>query len=78
MSVTKDVALHADVSTAVHLLLRRAKKTQRELSEHLGVSQVTISSRMTGKTPWRLEEVIAISEWLRVPLNVILDGPDPK
>lgn len=56
------------VSNEVRGHLARNRKTQRDLSELLGISQPQISARMNGDIAWDVTELAAIAQWLGVPV----------
>lgn len=56
------------VAAEVRAELGRQHKTQRELAEALGVSQVFVSRRLRGEVAFSLEELERIAEALDVPI----------
>lgn len=45
-----------------------------EISEVLGLSQATLSKRMTGHVPFTLRELVLLARHLRLPLYRLLAG----
>lgn len=60
------------VSTEVRAHLARNRKTQRDLSEVLGISQPQISARMNGDIAWDVNELAAIADWFGVPVTALI------
>jgi len=55
--------------------MARAGVRQAQLAAALNLPQAAISRRLTNRTPWRVKEVQAVAEFLRVPLSALLaDG----
>ena len=52
--------------------MARRKVSQTTLAEHLGVSQTSISARLSGRTAFDINEIHAIAVFLGVPLSVLL------
>jgi transcriptional regulator with XRE-family HTH domain len=46
--------------------------TQRDLAGLLGMSQPTVSARMTGRKDFTVSEVRRIAAWLGVPLSRLI------
>lgn len=44
--------------------LREQKKTQKELAEYLGISEVSMSQRMNGAVEWTLKDFLKTMEFL--------------
>lgn len=62
-----------DATTAnIRAELARANKTQSDLAAKLGISQAQVSKRLQGRIPWRLDELVATSDLLGVPLSTLL------
>lgn len=57
------------VATSVRAELRAAGLTQERIGEALGIAQVGISRRVRGKTPWRADELLLLSERFDIPLS---------
>lgn len=49
--------------------MARQQRLQHELGEILGLPQQSISARMRGRTPFRAEELVALADWLGVPVS---------
>ena len=52
--------------------MARQGRTQRELAEMLGVSQPTVSARLSGRRDFTVAELRRISKWLGVPLRTLI------
>jgi transcriptional regulator with XRE-family HTH domain len=52
--------------------IARRKISQTTLAEHLGLSQTSVSARLSGRTAFDVNEVHAIAVFLGVPLSVLL------
>lgn len=50
----------------------RRRLTQTDLARALGMSQVAVSDRYRGRTPWTLGEIEALTRVLRVRLEDLL------
>lgn len=53
----------------------RRRQTQTSLGRALGMSQVAVSDRYRGRTPWTLNEVEAVARLLQVPAAELLVRP---
>lgn len=62
----------AIVSRKVKGVLAELDVTQTELGHRLGMAQKTVSKRITGETPWRVDDVVDVAQALDVPLERIL------
>lgn len=60
------------VALEVRVLLTRRQLRGADLAAALDVSPASISSKLNGRTPFSLEEVERIAEWLNVPLTDLL------
>ena len=49
---------------AIRVGLARIDSTQGALAEHLKFSQPAIHRRMSGKVPWRIDELAQVAEFL--------------
>lgn len=47
----------------------RADRTQADLAAHLGISQQSLSRRMSGQTPFSIDELATIATALQVSLT---------
>lgn len=54
--------------------MARKVMTQTALARHLGFSQVALSARLRGVTPFDVNELARCAEVLGVPLDRLLDG----
>ena len=52
--------------------IARRKISQTTLAGHLGLSQTSVSARLSGRTAFDVNEVHAIAVFLGVPLSVLL------
>lgn len=60
------------VAGAVRAEMARRRVTQGQLAAHLGLSQVAVSRRVLGQTPFDVDELFAAAEFLNVPVTVLL------
>lgn len=65
-------SLYIGVGEQILLARRRAKLTQRDLGQRLGVSHVAVGDIERGKTKPNLDQFAAIAEALDVPLKELL------
>jgi transcriptional regulator with XRE-family HTH domain len=63
------------LATEIRVEMARHGYTQRQLAEALGLTQATVSGRMTGKTDFTVSELRHISSWLGVPVSRLLGEP---
>ncbi|WP_117423113.1 helix-turn-helix domain-containing protein [Mycobacterium marinum] len=61
-------------ATAIRVGLARKKSTQSALAQHLKLSQPAIHRRMTGRVPWRLNELSDVAEYLGVAVTELVGG----
>lgn len=54
-------------STEIKRLLRKADIRAASVAEHLAVAQSTLSLKLSGQRPFRIEELAAIRDLLNVP-----------
>lgn len=47
--------------------LRQLDMTQNDLAHEIGISRTALNHRMTGRTPWTLEEMYQILHLLNAP-----------
>ena len=52
--------------------MARQGRTQRDLAALLGVSQPTVSARLTGRKDFTVAELRRIAAWLGVPLRALI------
>lgn len=65
-------SLYPDIGERIMLARRRAKLTQRELGQRLGISHVAVGDIERGKTKSDLDNLAAIAEALGVGLRDIV------
>lgn len=56
--------------------MARQFKTQRDLAALLSVDQGSASLRLQGERSFRAEELVAVAEWLDVPVAQFTSGQD--
>ncbi|MGZ0150693.1 helix-turn-helix domain-containing protein [Kribbella sp. WER1] len=70
------------VAEEVRAHMARRRVTQVQLAEILGIKQVSVSERLRGKTPFRLEEIGIIATEFGIHPAVLLggrgDSPSPN
>jgi len=59
---------HERVAAEVRAELARQRISQTQLAERLNISQAGISRRLSGETPFEINELVAIAEFLCVPV----------
>lgn len=64
MDVEPDWALR--VAAAVRAEMAWQQRTGVALAEHLGMTQPSVSNRLTGKTPFDLAEIERVAAWLNL------------
>jgi transcriptional regulator with XRE-family HTH domain len=64
----------ATVGANVKAELARRSISQKTLGEHLGLSQVSVSTRIRGRTPFDVNELHKTADFLNVPVSVLLAG----
>lgn len=64
------------VAANVRAEMARRQKLQRDLVEVLGVSKQQVSERLSGTTPFRLDELEPVAEMLGLPVIALL-APQP-
>jgi transcriptional regulator with XRE-family HTH domain len=62
----------SDVAANVRAELARQRKPQRELQQHLGISRVTLYRRLSGESPFDVDELRRIAELLNVSVSDLL------
>lgn len=66
---------HETVSRTVRALMAADQITQRDAAERLGMSQQALSGRLTGRTPWDVNDLDALAGLLDVEVLDLLAGP---
>lgn len=64
------------VGERVMILLKRKRMTQTELGLALGKHQTAISKKLSGQSPWTLDELIEVSVLLDFPLAKLVEDAD--
>lgn len=54
----------AGIATAIRIGLARKNEPQSALAELLDLSQPAIHRRMSGKVPWRIDELAQVAQFL--------------
>ena len=54
--------------------MARRKISQEAVAQTLGLSQASVSARLRGVTPFRVDELLRIADLLGVPLDLLLAG----
>lgn len=60
------------VARNVRAEMARAGKNQQDIASHLGISQQSVSRRMSGSTPFTIDELAAIAGLLGVRLTELV------
>ncbi len=63
------------VAATVRAELARKRMLQRELAEALGISTAQVSERLADNTPFRLDELDPIAEFLGLPVADLVAPP---
>lgn len=63
------------VGEEIRLLCMRRHVSGKDLATVIGVSQVGVSRRMTGETPWDINELAAVAEAFGLPIAALLPPP---
>lgn len=66
------------VAAEVRAHMARRRITQVQLAEILGIKQVSVSERLRGKTPFRLEEIQIIADAFGIHPAALLGGNSPS
>lgn len=69
MTTTPSVAL----ATAIRVELARRNLRQQDLACGIGISEVSVSRRMSGRIEWTISEVEAVARFLNVPFIDLFD-----
>lgn len=64
------------VAAEVRAYLARERRTQRELAEHLGLSQQAVSRRLTGAQAFNINELHAVADYLGIDMTRLI-APQP-
>lgn len=62
-------------AAAVRGLLASHRRTQRQLASVLGITQSSVSKRLTGQAEFSASELLAIAAWLQVEPARVLGEP---
>ena len=54
--------------------IARQQLRQRDLAPILGLAQSSVSARLNGRTPLSINEVVLITQWLRIPFAAVMPG----
>jgi len=57
------------IAAEVRAEMARKSKTQRDMAALLNIDQPSVSLRLRGERSFRAEELVAIAEWLGVPVG---------
>ena len=62
------------VAGEIRAELARQRRTQTDLAAELGLSQPSVSQRLSGQVPMTVDEVARIADWRGVPVSVLVDA----
>ena len=62
------------INTAIKALMTYGDITQEDLAQALGMTRVSITHRLSGRTRWSLDEVIALEQALHIKQGIILNA----
>lgn len=48
--------------------------TAEDLAAACGIGRTTMFARLNGKSPWKLNEIVTVAEYLDVPLESLITG----
>jgi transcriptional regulator with XRE-family HTH domain len=57
---------------AIRAEMARHGRTQREMADLLGLTQPTVSGRMSGRTDFTITELRAVARWLGVSVSALI------
>ena len=60
------------VAAEVRAEMARRNRRGIDLAEHLDISGAALSAKLNGRTPFTLNELQRVADWLDVPLVVLL------
>lgn len=63
------------LSRSIRAELRAAEISQEKVGAVLGITQESVSRRFRGKTAWRAEELMKISQAFKIPLQRLYETP---
>ena len=64
------------VSEEVRAWMARRGIRQAQLAEALGISQQSVSMRLTGRTSWNVDDLEPVAQLLGVSVSQLLTSPD--
>lgn len=56
--------------------MARSKRTQSSLANSIGMKQQALSRRLSGRTPFTVDEIAVIARYLEVPVATLF-GAEP-
>jgi transcriptional regulator with XRE-family HTH domain len=68
--------LSVRVSAEVRAWMARKGIRQDDLAHQMGLSQQALSSRLTGRTRWTVDDLAVAAAALQVPISSLLSFPD--
>ena len=68
----KPVPTRDRVAATVRAELARQAKTGSALARHLGMPQSAVSRRLQGAIAFTVEDLVAVAEWLDIPVTTLL------
>jgi transcriptional regulator with XRE-family HTH domain len=67
--------LSQDVAGEVRAWLARRQRSGRSAALELGWTEIYMSRRLTGKTPFSVTDLAALAELLEVPVTIFFEPP---
>jgi transcriptional regulator with XRE-family HTH domain len=61
-----------EVAATIRAELARRRIPQARLAQLLGMTQVSVSRRLTGQTPITVDELVTIAGFLELPISQLL------
>lgn len=68
------MALHEDLSGAVRLTLTHFRMTQADAAALIGLNRVQFSRRLSGVSPWSLQDLERIVQRYGIPADLLFAG----
>ena len=74
MSQTLSPPGHVRIADEVRVWLTRRKISAAQVAQKLGWSQKYLSRRLTGEVPFRVDELIDVTDLLEIPLEQLFEA----
>lgn len=70
------LGVDASIGEHVHTAMWRARITQQQMADALGVDRAAVSRRLRGQTPWKVSDVLAAARLCGVTLEDLMPQHD--